>query len=212
MAKQKRNSDHAKKLSLAVVHLQKDRKLSKIISNVGDCKIRVIENPFEALIDGIITQQVSDAAGKAIAARFRELFNGAFPHPEQILQKSVTQIKSAGLSKMKAEYILGIAKLVDNKSLIFDSFAELDDSIVIDELVKIRGVGRWTAEMFLIFGLGRLDILPLGDLGLRNGIAKLFEISKPTDEQIIKIASKWSPYRTVATWYIWKGVNNFKNV
>ncbi|HIH07458.1 MAG TPA: DNA-3-methyladenine glycosylase 2 family protein, partial [Candidatus Nitrosotenuis sp.] len=80
------------------------------------------------------------------------------------------------------------------------------------ELVKIRGVGRWTAEMFLIFGLGRLDILPLGDLGLRNGIAKLFEISKPTDEQIIKIASKWSPYRTVATWYIWKGVNNFKNV
>ena len=98
MAKQKRNSDHTKKLSLAVVHLQKDRKLSKIISNVGDCKIRVIENPFEALIDGIITQQVSDAAGKAIAARFRELFNGAFPHPEQILQKSVTQIKSAGLS------------------------------------------------------------------------------------------------------------------
>ena len=212
MAKPKRNSDHAKKLSLAVTHLQKDRKLSKIISYVGDCKIRVIDDPFEALVDGIITQQVSDAAGKAIAARFRELFGGVFPNSSQILQKSILQIKSAGLSKMKAEYIYGIAKLVDSKSLAFDSFDELDDEIVVDELVKIRGIGRWTAEMFLIFGLGRLDILPLGDLGLRNGIAKLFDISKPTDEQITKIASKWSPYRTVATWYIWKGVNNFKNV
>ena len=212
MAKPKKNSDHVEKLSLAVAHLQKDRKLSKIISSVGDCKIRVIDDPFEALVDGIITQQVSDAAGKAIAARFRELFDGVFPSPAQILQKSIPQIKSAGLSMMKAEYIHGIAKLVDSRSLAFDSFDEMDDDTVIDELVKIRGVGRWTAEMFLIFGLGRMNILPLGDLGLRNGIAKLFDISKPTDEQITKIASKWSPYRTVATWYIWKGVNNFKNV
>ncbi|MFM7797147.1 MAG: DNA-3-methyladenine glycosylase family protein [Candidatus Nitrosotenuis sp.] len=196
----------------AVLHLQKDRKLSKIITQVGKCQIRVIDNKFEALVDGIITQQVSDAAGKAIAARFRDLFDGNFPKPEQVLGKKIHQIKKAGLSMKKAEYIHSIAEMVYSKQIDFKLLEDQDDEQIISELVKIRGIGRWTAEMFLIFGMGRMDILPLGDLGLRNGIAKLFDIDKPSDTQITKIASKWSPYRTVATWYIWKGVKNFKNV
>ncbi|MBM3905203.1 MAG: DNA-3-methyladenine glycosylase 2 family protein [Thaumarchaeota archaeon] len=196
----------------AVAHLQKDKKLGRIIKQVGNCQIRVIENKFEALVDGIITQQVSDAAGKAIASRFRDLFGGNFPRPHQVLEKKIHQIKKAGLSRMKAEYIYNIAEIVDSKKIDFEYLNEQDDEQIISELVKIRGIGRWTAEMFLIFGMGRQDILPLGDLGLRNGIAILFDIEKPTDVQITKIASNWRPYRTIATWYIWKGVKNFKNV
>lgn len=114
---------------------------------------------------------------------------------------------------MKAEYIKDVSNKIETKEIDFKKLGKKNDEDVILELTKIRGIGRWTAEMFLIFGLGRLDVLPLGDLGLRRGIQKLYYISDSiNDEKIIRIAKKWRPYRTIATWYIWRGVRNFKNV
>ena len=113
---------------------------------------------------------------------------------------------------MKADYILDLSKKVIKGELDFNSFEEMTDEQVIEDLVKIRGIGRWTAEMYLIFGLGRMDVFPLGDLGLINGIKKLYNLDDPTIEKIEKIGKKWSPYRTIGTWYIWRGVKNFQYV
>ncbi len=192
--------------------LQKDRIMKKIIQNVGPCTIRKIPNPFEALIDGIITQQISDSAGQAIALRFRQFFNGKFPTPQMILEHNEIELKSVGLSRMKSQYILDISQKVINGELNFKKFTKLEDEEIISELIKIRGIGRWTAEMYLIFGLGRKDIFPLGDLGLINGIKKIYSLNNPDISDIKNISNKWKPYRTFGTWYIWKGVKNFQYV
>jgi len=192
--------------------LQKNRIMKKIIQNVGPCTIRKIPNPFEALIDGIITQQISDSAGQAIALRFRQFFNGKFPTPQMILEHNEIELKSVGLSRMKSQYILDISQKVINGELNFKKFTKLEDEEIISELIKIRGIGRWTAEMYLIFGLGRKDIFPLGDLGLINGIKKIYSLNNPDISDIKNISNKWKPYRTFGTWYIWKGVKNFQYV
>ena len=195
--------------SKAIRVLKKDPKMKKIVEAVGPCTIRTIPDPFEAIIDAIITQQISDSAGKAVSKRFRDLFGEEFPTPMQVAKFSNAKLKKAGLSKMKADYILDISKKIIKGELDFDSFVEMTDEQVIEELVKIRGIGRWTAEMYLIFGLGRMNVFPLGDLGLINGIKKLYNLDDPPIE---KIGEKWSPYRTIGTWYIWRGVKNFQYV
>ncbi len=181
--------------SNAIRVLRKDPKMKKIVDAVGPCTIRTIPDPFEAIIDAIITQQISDSAGKAISKRFRDLFGEEFPTPFQVVKFSNTKLKSAGLSKMKADYILDVSKKVIKGELDFDSFKDMTDENVISELVKIRGIGRWTAEMYLIFGLGRMDVFPLGDLGLINGIKKLYNLDNPPIEKIEVIGKKWSPYK-----------------
>mgnify|MGYP002633763832 FL=1 len=196
----------------ALVVLSKDKKLKKIISNVGECRIRTISNPFEALVEAIITQQISDSAGKVISFKFKNLFGKKYPTPNDIVKLSVNEIKSVGLSRMKAEYILGISHMVIEKKLDFKIFKKMSNDEIISELTKIRGIGRWTAEMYLIFALGRKDVFPLGDLGLINGIKKLYDLENPTTEQILKITNNWIPYRTIGTWYIWRGVKNFQFV
>ena len=196
----------------ALVVLSKDKKLKKIISSVGECRIRTISNPFEALVEAIITQQISDSAGKAISFKFKNLFGKKYPTPNDVVKLSVNEIKSVGLSRMKAEYILGISHMVIEKKLDFKIFKKMSNDEIISELTKIRGIGRWTAEMYLIFALGRTDVFPLGDLGLINGIKKLYDLENPTTEQILKITNNWIPYRTIGTWYIWRGVKNFQFV
>ena len=196
----------------ALVVLSKDKKLKKIISNVGECRIRTISNPFEALVEAIITQQISDSAGKVISFKFKNLFGKKYPTPNDVVKLSVNEIKSVGLSRMKAEYILGISHMVIEKKLDFKIFKKMSNDEIIFELTKIRGIGRWTAEMYLIFALGRTDVFPLGDLGLINGIKKLYDLENPTTEQILKITNNWIPYRTIGTWYIWRGVKNFQFV
>ena len=196
----------------AIKALNRDAKLKKIITHVGPCTIRTISDPFEALVDGIITQQISDSAGKAISSRFCDLFGKRFPKPTQVVQTTTAKLRSAGLSKMKAEYILNISQMIVSGKLDFASLEDMSDEEVISELIKIRGIGRWTAQMYLIFGLGRLDVLPMGDLGLINGIKRLYGLDGPSTTDIIKITDRWSPYRTIGTWYIWRGVKDFQHI
>ena len=196
----------------ALFVLNKDKKLKKIISSVGEYNIRIISNSFEALVEAIITQQISDAAGKKISLKFKNLFGKKYPTPSDVIKLSKDEIKSIGLSKMKAEYIFDLSKMIVDKKLDLQIFKKMSNENVISELIKVRGIGRWTAEMYLIFALGRMDVFPLGDLGLINGIKKLYHLENPSTEEILKITNNWIPYRTMGTWYIWRGVKNFQFV
>ena len=196
----------------ALFVLNKDKKLKKIISSVGEYNIRIISNSFEALVEAIITQQISDAAGKKISLKFKNLFGKKYPTPSDVIKLSKDEIKSIGLSKMKAEYIFDLSKMIVDKKLDLQIFKKMSNENVISELTKVRGIGRWTAEMYLIFALGRIDVFPLGDLGLINGIKKLYHLENPSTDEILKITNNWIPYRTMGTWYIWRGVKNFQFV
>jgi DNA-3-methyladenine glycosylase II len=196
----------------ALFVLKKDKKLKKIILSVGDCEIKTISNPFEALVEAIITQQISDRAGKSISKKFKHLFGKKYPTPSDIVKLSISEIKSVGLSRMKAEYIYDISQMIIDKKLNFKIFKKMSNEDVIFNLTKIRGIGKWTAEMYLIFALGRMDVFPLGDLGLINGIKKLYNLENPSTDEILKITNNWIPYRTIGTWYIWRGVKNFQFV
>ena len=196
----------------ALIILNRDKKLKSIISSVGECKIKIISNPFEALIEAIITQQISDSAGKSISTKFKNLFGKKYPTPSDVIKLSKDEIKSVGLSRMKAEYIFDISQMIVDKKLNFNIFKKMSNEDIICELTKIRGIGKWTAEMYLIFALGRMDVFPLGDLGLINGIKKLYNLENPSNDEILKITNNWIPYRTIGTWYIWRGVKNFQFV
>lgn len=197
----------------ALAHLRTDKKLQSVIDRVGEYKIRRIHNRYECLVGAIINQQLSGSAARSIHSRFRKMYPGRFPHPAVVASTRDSALRKIGLSTMKISYIKGLSCDIESKKLRLDRFSKMDDESVIDSLVSVRGIGRWTAEMYLMFALGRLDVLPVGDLGLRVGVQKLYRMrSSPTHEQIRRIAEKWRPYRTVATWYIWRGMQGFGEI
>ena len=185
-------------------HLRKDRKLAKVIDLVGEFNLSLTKNPYESLVEAIITQQLSANAADSISTRFRAIY-GKFPKPADVVGTSDAKLRKAGLSYMKVSYIKDLSKKVESKEIRLSYMKNLSDEEVIVQLTQVKGIGRWTAEMFLIFSLGRLDVLPVGDLGLRKGIKNLYSLEElPEKEQIERIAEKWRPYRSVATWYLWR--------
>jgi DNA-3-methyladenine glycosylase II len=196
-------------LSAALKHLRQDRKLAKIIDKVGKYNLPITKNPYESLVEAIITQQLSGKAANSISGRFRKIY-GRFPKPADVLKTSDAKLRKAGLSYMKISYIKDLSNKVESKELRLSLMKNLTDEEVITQLTEVRGIGRWTAEMFLIFSLGRQDVLPVGDLGLKKGIQRLYSLEElPEKEQMEKIAEKWRPYRSVATWYLWRSLNQF---
>jgi len=196
-------------LTAALKHLKKDKKLAKIIDQVGKYNLSITKNPYESLVEAIITQQLSGKAADSISTRFREIY-GRFPKPADVLVTSDVKLRKAGLSYMKVSYIKDLSSRVESKGLRLSYMKNLTDEEVVAQLTKVRGIGRWTAEMFLIFSLGRQDVLPVGDLGLKKGIQRLYSLTElPEKEQMEKIAEKWRPYRSVATWYLWRSLNQF---
>lgn len=196
----------------AVKFLKKDPKLAKIISQVGRYEISLVKNPYRSLIDAIITQQLSGAAADSISKKFQKLYH-RYPKPIDVINTSDSKLRSTGLSKMKVTYIKDLSEKIESKELRIRSLKDKSDEEAISHLTQVKGIGRWTAEMFLIFSLGRLDVLPVGDLGLKKGIQRLYCMPDlPKKEQIENIAESWRPYRTVATWYIWKSLNQFDKI
>ena len=196
----------------AIKFLKKDPKIAKIICDVGKYEIILVKNPYRSLIDAIITQQLSGAAADSISKKFRKLYQ-RYPGPTDVVNTSDSKLRSAGLSKMKVSYIKDLSERIQSKEIRLDSLRDKSDEEVILHLTQVRGIGRWTAEMFLIFSLGRLDVLPVGDLGLKKGIRQLYSLPElPEKDKIEQIAEKWRPYRTVATWYIWKSLNQFGKI
>jgi DNA-3-methyladenine glycosylase II len=199
-------------LAAAIEHLiQHDPILEEVIARYGPCNIKPNKNYYQELVDGIISQQLSVHAARAIEGRFRDLFGGHFPTPEEILTTDVETLRGLGFSRAKGAYVLDLAQHIVDGKVKFDHMDALSNGEIIAELLPVKGIGEWTVHMFLIFCMGRLDILPTGDLGIRNGIRKLYGFEEaPTPAQVKEIAEQhnWHPYESVASWYIWQSLDN----
>lgn len=199
-------------LQKAVKHLYKyDPLLAPIITHAGQCDIAPHTQYYQRLVESIIGQQLSVKAAAAIRKRFVDMFGGIFPSPESILEKTIEELRTSGLSSAKARYIQDLTMHVLEGSLTFDTIDRLSNEEIIKKLTAVKGIGEWTAHMFMMFCMGRLDILPIGDLGIKNGIMKLYGFeSLPTPEQVRKTAENyhWHPYESVASWYIWHSLDN----
>lgn len=160
---------------------------------------------FVALCRAIVGQQLSGKAADAIYGKFENFFGGSYT-PKQIILASDQAIRDIGLSWAKVKYVKDLAQKFQEKQIAFESLESLSDAEVIKELTKVKGVGSWTAEMFLMFTLLREDVFSHGDLGLRKGIMKLYSIQTPTAEQIEKIVAAWSPYKTFGSIALWQSL------
>lgn len=204
-----------KTLALAARQLSRDPVLAPLIKQHGICNIQPHQNYYQELVDSIISQQLSVKAARTIEQRFCALFGSkSFPAPRQILRKDIDELRSAGLSRAKAVYVRDLAQHVIDGQLKFDKFEQLSNDEISRELTAVKGIGEWTAHMFLMFCMGRLDILPVGDLGIKNGIRQLYGFDKlPDADDIRLIASKnnWHPYESAASWYVWRSLDNVPN-
>jgi DNA-3-methyladenine glycosylase II len=187
-----------------------DSDWERLIKKEGVVNIKISHNlePYQSLIKSVIFQQLHPKAGSAIFGRFLLIFNNKFPDDKSILERSTIEIKSCGLSQNKVSTIMDIAFLSKNMKLpVSVDIIKMGDDEIIKLLTKIKGIGEWTVQMLLIFNLGRLDIIPQNDLAIRKNYQKLKRLTKPiTPQEITKISSIWSPYRSVASWYLWQGV------
>lgn len=161
-------------------------------------------NYYQELVESIIGQQLSVKAARTIRGRFVELFGGNFPNPEEILARDVEELRSVGLSRPKASYIQDLALKVIEGEVKFDELDNLSNDAIIAELTKVKGIGVWTVHMFLMFCMARLDVLPTGDLGIRNGIMKLYgfdHLPEPREIELLAETNGWQPYASVASMY-----------
>jgi DNA-3-methyladenine glycosylase II len=193
----------------AVRHLRKvDPHLKAIIDRVGPCRLEPRTDRFGTLVNSIIGQQISSKAAHSIVRRLIAI-GGEPHHPQRLIALGEANLRSVGLSAAKARYVLNLATAVHSGSVPLDEIDDSwDDARVIQTLTTIKGIGVWTAEMFLIFALNRPDVLPVGDMGVRAGIKNrhgLAEIPKP--KECFALAEHWRPWRSIASWYLWKGAD-----
>ena len=191
----------------ACKHLvKKDRVMKRLIPQFGDASLQSRGDAFVTLARSIVGQQISVKAAQTVWDRFALLPRKITP--TNVLKLKVDDMRAAGLSARKVEYLVDLALHFDNGTLHVKKWSEMDDEAIIDELVAIRGIGRWTAEMFLIFHLMRPNVLPLDDVGLINGISQnYFSGESVSRSEAREVAAAWAPYCSVATWYIWRSLD-----
>ena len=185
-----------------------DADWAQLIEAVGDCTFAPMreEAPYASLVSAIAYQQLHPKAGDAILARFLELYAQKFPTPAQILATEFDTLRACGFSGRKIETIQGIASAVQSGLVPDRKTAEaLSDEALIARLVTLKGIGRWTVEMFLMFTLGRMDVLPVADFGVVNGYKRLKNLeTAPKPKEMAAIGLAWQPHRTIASWYLWR--------
>jgi len=188
-------------------HLMKrDRVMKKLIPQHGGASLQSRGDAFVTLARSIVGQQISVKAAQSVWDRFEQLPRKMVP--AQVLKLKVDDMRAAGLSARKVEYLVDLALHFANDQVHVSQWADMDDEAIIAELVAIRGIGRWTAEMFLIFHLMRPNVLPLDDLGLQNGISLAYFSGEPVSRsEIREVANSWAPFCSVATWYIWRSLD-----
>jgi DNA-3-methyladenine glycosylase II len=193
----------------AILHLKKsDPVLASVIERVGPYRIEYRDPSFETLVRSIVYQQLSGKVAAVILDRLIGLLPGRRVTPKAVLKLTLEQMRAAGLSAQKAAYIRDLAEHTKSRRVNFASIVDLPDDRVIEHLTKVKGIGVWTAHMFLIFALRRPDILPTGDLGVRMAIQKAYELEElPKPKQIEELAATWRPYCSVATWYLWRSLD-----
>jgi DNA-3-methyladenine glycosylase II len=192
----------------AVRHLKRDPLLAPLIREHGHPPFEPEPNAFKALAEFIIYQQLSGKAAGAIYDRFIDLFpRHRFPKPAILLTVPTTTLRGVGLSNQKASYLLDLAAKFMDGTIQPKHFPEMSNEEISAHLIQVKGIGQWTADMFLMFALNRPDILPVGDLGIRNGFKKLYGLRKdPSPERMAALAESWRPYRTAAAWYLWRAL------
>lgn len=210
-----KKADFNKELNKAVKHLsQNDESLLNIIKLVGSCRLKPHKKYFETLVDAIVSQQLSLRAAETIYNRFKLLFyeNGRkkFPLPEQIIAMDDLRLRNCGLSNAKVKYVKDLSVKVIDGTIKIHKLGSLPDEEIINELIQVKGIGVWTAHMFLIFCLARLNVLPVGDLGFKKAVQQNYKLKKfPSEKKVIEISKKysWHPYQSVAAWYHWQSLS-----
>ena len=184
----------------------KDKKLSKLIQSYPDDFLFSKSDPFFTLARSIVGQQISVKSAQLVWNRLEIKVNKV--KPQTIIKIHSSTLKSVGLSRQKVSYLKNLANAFIEKKIKVNMWDKMSDEEIVQDLIQIKGVGRWTAEMFLIFNLCRADIFPLDDIGMIKGLCKIYNIKYPTKrEVVIKIGEKWKPYRSVATWYLWRSLD-----
>lgn len=200
------------KLRAAEKHLAKsDKKLEPIIKSSGPCRLKPHKDHYGELVGSIVGQQLSSVAAGAIWRRVLGLFDGNMPTPEQLIKIDDQKLRDAGLSWAKVRYVKDLAQHILDGRLDLGHVSAMPNEQLIEQLTAVKGIGEWSAHMFMMFGLGRLDILPVGDLGVRKAVMNLYGLKElPDPARMITIANKnnWHPYESVASWYLWQSLDN----
>jgi len=194
----------------AILHLKKsDPVMRAIIERVGAYKIQHREPSFETLVRSIVYQQLSGKVASVILGRLIAMLPDGKVTPQAILKLTPARMRKAGLSKQKTAYIRDLARKTQKGHVKFESLPDLADHEVIEHLTQVKGIGVWTAHMFLIFALRRHDILATGDLGVRVAIRKAYQLDElPDPKQVEELAAAWRPYSSVAVWYLWRSLDS----
>jgi DNA-3-methyladenine glycosylase II len=185
--------------------------LAELIRQWGTCTITPSTDYYHELVSSIISQQLSVKAAATIQARFLGLFNDKLPLPADILGTDTEILRKVGLSYAKVKYVRDLAERISDGRLDLETLPDMSNEAIIAELIAVKGIGEWTAHMFLIFCLGRLDVLPVGDLGIKMGIKKLYlldHVPSPAEVAEVAAARSWHPYESIASWYIWRSLEN----
>ena len=197
-----------KLLDNAIEHLKKDPNIQHLIEKYGTPEFSNIDDYFSALSKLVIYQQLSGKAARIIYIRYISLFDKKLPKPIEVLKIDQEVFRSIGVSQQKTNYILGLAKYFTKKKGNIN-FDKLSNNEVVKELIQLKGIGQWTIDMFLMFTLSRLDIMPVGDLGIQKAIKILYDMKEmPSIKDILQKSELWKPYRTVACWYLWRIVDD----
>ena len=199
---------NSKTINIAITHLNKDLKLKKIIAKHNKPYFKKHNDYYDSLSKSIIYQQLSGRVANVIYNRYLDIFDDRKPDPDIIIKISEKELKNIGLSKQKTSYIKDLSRYFLEKGNYTD-FKLLDNNEINHELITIKGIGQWTIDMFLMFTMLRLNILPVGDLGIKKGFKNLFNLKElPNDDYMLKKSKPWEPYRTIACCYLWKLVDD----
>ena len=197
----------------AIHHLRRnDAVLAEIIRRVGDYRIEFREPGFETLVKSIVYQQLSGRVASIIFERLVKAAGGGLT-PASVLKLRPERMRKLGLSKQKTVYIRDLARHTRDGRVVFQELETLTDAEVIERLTEVKGIGVWTAHMFLMFALRRTDVLPVGDLGIRNAIKAAYGLKEsPTPAEVEAMGARWRPYCTVASWYLWRSLEPNANL
>lgn len=194
--------------SKALSHFKKvDPILYELAKSIDPIVLEKSPNHFIRLVRSIVGQQLSVKAASTIFSRFEKLFQTEI-NAGEILELNDEDMRSCGISYSKIKYIKDLAEKVHSKELLLEALEDADAETIIENLTKVKGIGTWSAEMFLMFALARPDVFSVGDLGLKNAMIRLYGLDKPTNKELLKLSEKWSPYRTYASRILWQSLDN----
>jgi len=189
-----------------VEHISRvDPKLRGLVRKIGPIEFKAEGDPFESLVESIISQQLNGQAARSIYSKMRDLLNGELITAEELFNIPISKLRKVGVSPQKISYLKDLSSRVIKREIDLENLSDFEDAHIIRILDEVRGIGPWTAQMFLLFTLGRIDVLPVDDLGIQMGIRRVYSLRKlPDAKRVEKIAKKWHPYCSVASLYLWR--------